>query len=330
MIQIGLTIEEVGVIYAVLPFAACFGPPIAGKNRCKLFLNFLNIWSGYSICVSKRLLDWDKIVWINFVFLFLGMIADKFGNYKLVLIVSVVAMAGLHTSLLLIDANGYDPADRSFNQSIPEIVLSCDGNGGMAVTLVNSCNKTCNPEDLTQVKTVEIIASNCTRSCQNGTVLSGNDVYLFQNETFCDVSPRSLHLNLNDTTVNQEDPFSCSLTVQKLFRSDACGSFDLTCNEFCQTSCPILSTEPAFPTCKPEYDHSKHQRGFWLYLFIRILATAALGTSWTMLDSSTICLIRKYGGELGKQRLLGVIGSAVFAMASGFLLDWTASLNNGT
>ena len=33
MLQIGITIEEVGIIYAVLPFASCLGPPIAGKKK---------------------------------------------------------------------------------------------------------------------------------------------------------------------------------------------------------------------------------------------------------------------------------------------------------
>lgn len=33
MIQIGITIEEVAVIYLVLPFASCVGPPVAGKYR---------------------------------------------------------------------------------------------------------------------------------------------------------------------------------------------------------------------------------------------------------------------------------------------------------
>jgi hypothetical protein len=36
MLQIGITIEEVGIIYAVLPFASCLGPPIAGKKQYSL------------------------------------------------------------------------------------------------------------------------------------------------------------------------------------------------------------------------------------------------------------------------------------------------------
>lgn len=31
MIQVGITIEEVGIIYAILPFASSLGPPLAGK-----------------------------------------------------------------------------------------------------------------------------------------------------------------------------------------------------------------------------------------------------------------------------------------------------------
>lgn len=33
MIQIGITIEEVAIIYLILPFASCIGPPIAGEYR---------------------------------------------------------------------------------------------------------------------------------------------------------------------------------------------------------------------------------------------------------------------------------------------------------
>jgi hypothetical protein len=32
---------------------------------------------------------------------------------------------------------------------------------------------------------------------------------------------------------------------------------------------------------------------------------------------------------LGRQRLFGVLGSAAFAMTTGILLDWAATLNNG-
>ena len=33
MMQVGITIEEVAVIYLILPFASCVGPPIAGEFR---------------------------------------------------------------------------------------------------------------------------------------------------------------------------------------------------------------------------------------------------------------------------------------------------------
>ena len=69
-----------------------------------------------------------------------------------------------------------------------------------------------------------------------------------------------------------------------------------------------------------------------------------------MLDSTTICLIRKYKGDLGKQviflnnlknifcynfndilkqRLMGVLASAIFGLCSGLILEWAAKLNNG-
>jgi hypothetical protein len=43
MLQIGITIEEVGIIYAVLPFASCLGPPIAGEINILHFSAFFYI-----------------------------------------------------------------------------------------------------------------------------------------------------------------------------------------------------------------------------------------------------------------------------------------------
>jgi hypothetical protein len=47
MLQVGITVQEVGVIYAILPFAACFGPPTAGKQ---IFLPIL-------LCFIMRLVS---------------------------------------------------------------------------------------------------------------------------------------------------------------------------------------------------------------------------------------------------------------------------------
>lgn len=57
MLQIGVTIEEVGIIYAVLPFASCLGPPVAGENAKSfilcMYLRFiysLISWPGQHYC----------------------------------------------------------------------------------------------------------------------------------------------------------------------------------------------------------------------------------------------------------------------------------------
>ena len=36
MVKIGITIEEVAIIYAILPFASFLGPPVAGKSKNKV------------------------------------------------------------------------------------------------------------------------------------------------------------------------------------------------------------------------------------------------------------------------------------------------------
>ena len=43
MRQVGITIEEVGIIYAVLPFASCLGPPTAGEYYLKPITVRINV-----------------------------------------------------------------------------------------------------------------------------------------------------------------------------------------------------------------------------------------------------------------------------------------------
>jgi hypothetical protein len=43
MIQVGLNIEEIAIIYSVLPFVTSVMPPIAGGSHISLIILFLSI-----------------------------------------------------------------------------------------------------------------------------------------------------------------------------------------------------------------------------------------------------------------------------------------------
>lgn len=276
------------------------------------------------------------------------MIADKLGNYKVVLIGSIFATAGFHTLLLTIDAHGINPTKvntTNINESSNNMLvyLTCDDTGRTFLDLPNNCaNSTCPHKNLwlREQSTIRLLTadSECISSCNE--LANSTDMCFLTMETGGCYHPPDenliLNLELENNSVSTNANF-CSFPVNQLFLSNF-SEASLGCDCFIQ--CSALMMQPLLPACSAKddtlslstadiYDYSKHNKGFWLYLFLRILATATLGTSFTMLDATTICLIKKYKGQLGRQRLFGVLGSAAFAMSTGILLDWAATLNNG-
>ncbi len=273
------------------------------------------------------------------------MIADKIGNYKAVLMGSIIATGGFHTLLLTIDAHGVEPTTRIITNisnlsSASELVyLTCDKSGRTFLEVPNDCTSgTCsygNLSVLDRSAMIRLMPSECTQSCNGST----NSTELCLATDAIDCFPLEegvlLQLGLENKSLPISSSDFCSFSVNHLFLSNSSQAATLDCG--CPIQCPAFMiqswlscpTENENSTSEDVYDHYKHQRGFWLYLIIRILATASLGTSFTMLDATTICLIKKFKGQLGRQRLFGVLGSATFAMLTGILLDWAATLNNG-
>jgi hypothetical protein len=101
------------------------------------------------------------------------MIADKIGNYKVVLMGSIFATAGFHTLLLTIDAHGINPTQvvTNSNESSTNdlsVKLMCDDIGRTFLELQNNCaNNTC-PYDnlwLRGQPTIRLMTSECIPSC---------------------------------------------------------------------------------------------------------------------------------------------------------------------
>lgn len=270
------------------------------------------------------------------------MIADKLGNYKVVLMGSIIATGGFHTLLLTIDAHGINPIHNTVtNITQPSVsafvYLSCDESGRTLLKLPNNCvNGTCPSENfsLKENPMIHLMSSECIQSC-NGTT-SSIDLCLATDTFDCyDLDGGVLlQLGLENQSLPSSNP--CTIPVNEIILKNSSQSTVIGCD--CPIECPAFMTDPSWISCPTinetsppteEFDHAKHRRGFWIYLVVRVLATASLGTSFTMLDTTTICLIKKYKGQLGRQRLFGVLGSAAFAFSTGIMLDWAASLNNG-
>ena len=207
------------------------------------------------------------------------MIADKLGNYKVVLMASTVAMGALHTLLLVVDANGIDPAYIK-NPTAADVFLQCDGSdstsGSTTLEWISSCNDTCPYDKLLKIATIEVQVSDCIRSCDQGDTATSSLLdfcFTKDSEVICNRDYSSilsengnLRLNLSETWSGRRDSSSasCTLNVDQLILANL--SVDpevvrMNCGEGCSIRCPVSSIAPRIPSCKPQYDHVKHTIG---------------------------------------------------------------------
>nr|CAH0110425.1 unnamed protein product [Daphnia galeata] len=293
MQQVGLNIQEIAIIYSVLPFVTCVMPPLA------------------------------------------GMLADKFNRYKLLLIISVSSAVLFHTLLLHVDAR-VSP-ERSPLRNITEIPISvyCNRTGSVLQfgneswpAAMNEkwlgywTPSECQPVACTEYKHMRMHLCTPAGNCTQITTKSTSKLEV---ELVLEADIKGITTKDNEYTAR----------IMGLQTDQTPLPTTLLCN--CPIQCPLTLLTPTDPSIDKEFNSTsdeltkeneriKHNRGFWIYFILRILASGSLATSFSMLDATAITMVKKNDGDLGKQRLFGVIGQAVFGMVAGVLLDWTVEL----
>lgn len=72
--------------------------------------------------------------------------------------------------------------------------------------------------------------------------------------------------------------------------------------------------------CPPDYKKSTDTI-FWIYFFVRFLASIMLTAGMTIMDPIALMMIEKYGGDFGKEKLFSSLGMALFSPITGALID---------
>ncbi|CRK89295.1 CLUMA_CG003054, isoform A [Clunio marinus] len=67
------------------------------------------------------------------------------------------------------------------------------------------------------------------------------------------------------------------------------------------------------------------KKNFWIYFLLRFLATMMLSGGVTMMDPIALTMIEKYGGDFGRERLFSMFGMAIFSPITGILIDYFSS-----
>lgn len=282
-----------------------------------------------------------------------GFLADKLGQYKTVLIVSTCANAFFHTMLLAVPYYSETPlyADVQLKWSTglnqfhltPANPAHCEVfmRNFQAVdrrnltTIISSCSEISyyeQPEgfidglswDATTIKGVDGGSLRKEQRRYEGKELCGKDTSGYNERVLLD-----LLCNLSDFADNENTTESGTPTTRFLFELEPPAS----------CSAPLLAHFPSFKTTPnvtsfschtnvaidtgAKVIHGNNALTFWLYFFIRIIATIFMSACFTLLDATTLAIVkRQTKAEYGAERIWTVLGTAAVSPIAGILVDW--------
>ena len=220
------------------------------------------------------------------------MLADKFNRYKLLLVASVSSAVVFHTLLLHVDARVSPNSSPLRNVTEIPSVLYCGRTGAIVRLLGNESCPTAESEKWVAHWTpsdCQLLAE-CNQQQQTRMRLCsplGNCTQIATKSTL------QLEVELVLEVVSTDNKDTCTAQIVSLHTDQIPVPSTLLCN--CLIQCPLmLMIPPELPadhemlnatdnvSVIEESDRLKHNRGFWIYFFLRILASGSLATSFSM------------------------------------------------
>ncbi|XP_064090441.1 major facilitator superfamily domain-containing protein 6-like isoform X2 [Macrobrachium nipponense] len=271
MQELGLSMRQIGWIYAFLPITTILGPPIS------------------------------------------GMVADRTGNYKAVVLVNMLLTTFLHLVLLYLPGEG-----------VNRLVFTCGESLDFTSMVWDKC-RGCH--DRYDGANFTVALKNCKYLCDNPPATTFDLCFDGEEDTteFCLQHSLKEEVTINGTvTATYTEGGHCGHSWYDLRVGNQTYSGVSCPSEPCSVECEVGGA----PSCLLE-DEGSPSSVFWTYFFVRITANFFLSSLFTMMDAMTIAIVKDLGGDYGKQRLLFIIGMATVPLAAGFLNDWDAG-SNGT
>ncbi|XP_063219814.1 uncharacterized protein LOC134529542 [Bacillus rossius redtenbacheri] len=345
MQSIGLTIEEISIVYMVLPFTTFISPPITGY------------------------------------------LVDKFGQYKPVVVMSLIFNAIFHHSLLffpLTETPGKvpfafvlkHPAETTVevwwspcpSRQCPEaeeldiILAACEdycllpdqSSGAGSENHKAATPKTTALEDDDNKNLHILVEAEKKRKPKRIPEKAKSSKHFphdhqFDKSAFFyldmhpDLREPAEHLGIeveqlnNDTTINYlRKRFGEQVLLEGRVNLTALENEDLRCGgqmfttNLTQNTLKELAADCMLQKCRfreggprvcpPDYRESEDNI-FWIYFLLRFFGTLMLSGGVMLLDPIALMMIQKYGGEFGRERLFSTLGMAIFSPLTGLLID---------
>ncbi|GFT58823.1 MFS_1_like domain-containing protein [Nephila pilipes] len=269
-----------------------------------------------------------------------GMIADKLGRYKDVLMISVLSSVAFATAILFV------PPAPNPRMEHPDINLHC-GPVTLPQVAVEKCwGGPCDVFHTDRANPMRLLG--CSIYCP-GTL---DSEYLHTNalcnhsQGYCFINDDQRYpLAENNFTVQMklQDPYPERSTCQYLVTgvSPLLSNNTLYDTDLLKSTCPIAINE-ASDNCTikcnfeqlPDDDNGTFPHinrcvrtignrvlTFWLYFFLRILFNIFASICLTLLDATALAMVGAHGGQYGRQRFWAILAQAVFSPVTGFLVD---------
>lgn len=314
MRSIGLTIEQIALIYLALPFTTFLSPPVTG---------FLVDKFG----------QYKPVVIISFVL-------SAAIHHSLLLIPhretpgimpSAYAMQHPNENVELWwspcpSRECPDPEDR-IHVELHHCVDHClfqnkylshikDDNDGLRIKNMKNGNSTYNKEVSTDSSdTIIFLVKMYTNLGTPTQILGASTENDDDSRNFTENFPASMlrKAGVNFTTLEDSD-LRCGGLVQ---------SASYIASEYWDEKCIVqkcIFKSGGPEICPNDYEESDHNT-FWIYFVCRFLGTIMMTAGTTIMDPIALTMIEKYGGDFGREKLFSSLGMALFSPFTGILID---------
>ena len=283
-----------------------------------------------SVHMASLGLTADEQSWVEFVTplaccavpLLGAVLADRLGNYRPLLVLALLVGAAAYPCLLLA------PPVRRLPPRPPELELRCAPEG--TVIHVELCGERCVAGDQTQRA---YYIHQCEYRCEEGAERPSAPPHLClegtsrptQCEVVSDGAGVLVNASLSALPPDGDGRRDCQYPLVEFSRADR-RHRSLSCGREtgCELRCQLqqLSGAPLFPEDLCRAVVGDPQLTLWLYFGLRAAAETSLSLALVLVSATTLLLRRRHGSDHGREALWGLLGLAVTAPLTGYLLDW--------
>ncbi|XP_063588960.1 major facilitator superfamily domain-containing protein 6-like [Penaeus indicus] len=229
-----------------------------------------------------------------------GLFADKTGNYRLAVFLSLLLCLVFHIALLFVPPR-LDSA----------LTLSCGPDGHALSSLA------CDPCDRLNATELSLVLENCKFTCESPPPSEFSLCLPSDHEPRCRSFNISDQIIINGSVSSVQDGKTCSYT-------EIIHEGEVFQEMVCPSECPIECQATGSFECHRPDDDSKGDGSatFWIYFALRMIATFFMASLFTMMDALTLAVAKKHGGDYGKQRFFFIVGLATIPLLAGAIVDW--------